>query len=71
MITSARRLQPVHREPLMIYMKTELQALQDRKQYLLDRIAHCADEVQRINTRIAVLLSIELEKDLVQAEPKL
>lgn len=50
---------------------TELETLQARKHYLLDRIAHHADEIARINRRLDVLESIELEADLIQAENKL
>jgi hypothetical protein len=50
-------------------MSPELEALQDRRLSLLESIARAADEIKLIDRRLAILRSLELEEDLIQAEP--
>ncbi len=47
-----------------------LEALQERRLSLLERIAEAADEVGRIDEEIEFLRSQDLGADLIQSEPK-
>jgi hypothetical protein len=42
-------------------------ALQKRRDQFLEQIAQAADEIKRIDLRLEVLKSIQLEDDLIQA----
>ncbi len=48
---------------------TKREVLQERRHQLLEQIARAADEIAEIDRRLAVLQSLELEADLIQAEP--
>ncbi len=43
-------------------------ALQKRRNQFLEQIAQAADEIKKIDERLNVLKSIDLENDLLQAE---
>ncbi len=48
----------------------ETDKLKERRLSLLEQLASVADEIKRIDERLAVLKSIGLESDLIQAEEK-
>jgi hypothetical protein len=46
---------------------TELNSLFKHRKLLLEQLAMAAGEIKRIDERLAVLKSIQLEEDLIQA----
>ena len=51
-------------------MTSETETLQQCRSSLIEIIAEASDQIRKIDARLAILASIDLEVDLIQAETR-